>query len=933
ADDFTGALGNALFLSEFKAADVRAVMDAIADGIAENMLKAEAISYAAPILDGRGEDGEGGDSGFKLPPEAEELIIKLFSASNLNKNRITDYEEEKIEEYKLSVSDKSMAAFLNDIILNTFLDNKNLKNAIAEMATDAVAEALKGMGGPISPVNAIDLKSFDYKNILQIRQISFYKAGEDAHIKFVTQTKIKNVVDALFKGITGDNFLRNDASSMAKLGFNSLRWIVNKMITGILPNELFLSVDIPLTGAGEPQILINGQDYKGLMDIFDAFGNSGNGGYEGEQGEESENPSDLFEGLFGTGSAIDNAIKSMNATIVMNGKSGSIKFDAINFFLELAEINLVDVEKDGETVKERKPEGECITSNDVYLLLRTIVADTERAMKDKPDYTKYKHELNDTQFVFENGVLKLVPINPADPPRDLVDINDEYQTALFFAFAKSYGLRTTGTGAVTSFDQLFEVISEGDTNKFLGLFDGGKIQEVVRGDAKGVTLNSLLLSALVAAQAEKFLGDAEFDFTLRFVALYTIEDDDGVTHNMLEVGIEVNPAALFGDIFGGGEEEEESGNLIMNILNEMLSALIPESILVRAEIDITIGGGAGFTYLPSRLSLDRLTYEQADRIIGLLAGFAGGEETDFGDLVGGMLDPVRDMINMMADSLPGLTIGENAIVMPDIYTLMASFLGGVLTAAEVESVLKGIYFDVNDDDNVWLRFNDAEAADTADFIKDKTDAVNLAPYIANPALLVGGAELTTFSDTELLSMIKGQLPANYGGEVTSVMFLAKSDAGDTAKGLRKWLKGFDGKEYNDADYMLITVRLEFATLGYDASFGGFMPETFYATLLYKIDGLDPTFEWFRFNDMSDGTQDDLYKLLGFAGLDNILGEGAGNIGGGFFEDIAGTVLDAVNEAIKELVKGIPVGVDVTYSYEASGEEGTVGTMVVSVKLK
>src|SRR5690606_3946158 len=68
-------------------------------------------------------------------------------------------------------------------------------------------------------------------------------------------------------------------------------------------------------------------------------------------------------------------------------------------------------------------------------------------------------------------------------------------------------------------------------------------------------------------------------------------------------------------------------------------------------------------------------------------------------------------------------------------------------------------------------------------------------------------------DAAIAGMLEHEAADKFNGVISAIFILAQKDNSLQADSLRNWLKGFDGLDYNQKDYMIIKVRIDISELG------------------------------------------------------------------------------------------------------------------------
>jgi len=187
-------------------------------------------------------------------PDLDELLERLeilISAENIDTNRIRNFDYSRLDDMLVRVTGSEMRAFLNEFILNT---------VVLPQASSRIEEII----AEFSDADAIDMDEVDLKNILQIQQIIFYRDDGVAGINITTQTNLHRTIadirNALNNDVLWDNADLPD-NWFVRTGLNFGMFLGHHFVLRpLLPSQLFLSIDMPLSRAGMPNIRVNNTD-------------------------------------------------------------------------------------------------------------------------------------------------------------------------------------------------------------------------------------------------------------------------------------------------------------------------------------------------------------------------------------------------------------------------------------------------------------------------------------------------------------------------------------------------------------------------------------------------------------------------------------------------------------------------------------------------
>lgn len=371
-------------------------------------------------------------------------------------------------------------------------------------------------------------------------------------------------------------------------------------------------------------------------------------------------------------------------------------------------------------------------------------------------------------------------------------VNTEYPTELTFTsldfsdVAALLGLGTSDKAANLDLQSLFD--AEGLTRKIGGEATADKSEWYINQttDALKMNLSSQMLAALVDAQIGSVMGEGELTATidLKFVDLDTfspeqveLTDEEGnsfepkryqtVKRTFMTMGFTVETADLFGDV-------------------ELIAGLLESKIGLVVRVELTPDLDEKYITMPEIYYADRSQARTSEMIDVLAkAGMNFLTPANIYDLIG---KPVRDAIVTMNDTLGGIAFEASSMLVPDMFTLLTKQMfardesktyGGEVIEfedGEIKTVLALLYdvpeVTTTDDktylsvngayDNVFVEYDDATKKHNNNTIK----VDNLNAHIALSSSLPTGSALPEL-DPDL-----GRVVGYYYDGTAKKMFLA-----------------------------------------------------------------------------------------------------------------------------------------------------------------
>ncbi|MBE5730346.1 MAG: hypothetical protein E7350_00145 [Clostridiales bacterium] len=641
-------------------ADEEGFYDSIGSSL---LLKDEALS-AAELKDAVIQSATGEETYVPL----ESFLVNLLVAENFDQDKIRTIGTENQADTNLKISDRELAAFIDGML-----------SSLIQIAMEAQINEGELM-------EFIDLSMLSPAEYLKLDQLKIYpqqveidgvitnvdKATVTASINFETLFEdIKEAVDVSSMVIDSQDApegVLNAAEMMFNYGVN--------LISKILPKTFYVTVDMGISHNIAPTLYINnmGMDNERMNNFYKLLAKAG----VDVQGMLNE----MFVSEEG---AIASAMNTIKEIIPLEDilTNGGVDCDIYQLIIDIAKLNEA---KDG--TGNLKPEAERISTNDILSTLKLVLLDNSDYLDDlKSSEYSYKN----VQFARnEDGSLDLSGGEPVIVNQDkqyyvttkeeLDTLIADYEQLFLSRFANSYGL---DTNRYNDMDSIIEVFSgeSFDADAVIDMFDSDKLKSIISGEAKGLVINDKMLAALFAKMLPSFLEQGEIDkgaVGAEFIYLEKREDDHRQEHFMLNVGLNIDIHRLIDTLMSS---DEVTRNFIKNI--------ITQTVIIEAGIDITPVATDTFEYLPTEIKYNGNGISSVEKLLGVFDALGTDEDGNailLGDLIGEMLSPIRETISNLDTTLPGMTMEESAIKLPNVYVALAKAINGDTAENEAEYI-------------------------------------------------------------------------------------------------------------------------------------------------------------------------------------------------------------------------------------------------------
>ncbi len=555
----------------------------------------------------------------------------ILSAQNFDQNKINGIGSTYDEAYNLKISDRELAAFLNGIV-GEFLQ-KSLKLDSSDWG------------------DVLDSEKLDLTDFFKLEQIKLYEENGVDMLNGIVSLGIDDILNEV-KGAINVNAIEGVPSGIVNMGINMTFGVAKS----ILPSKFYLRIDMGLEGDVEPTFGINNMDSKDmdrlykLLDIAKVKIESDN-----DKGFK-EQLNDLF---VGEGSAINKTLKDLKLGEFVS--EGGIDCNLYQLIIDAAKLNYKKDENGDSVLKDPS---ECIEAIDVLQTMKIVLDDEneeylQSLKSNEHTYKNVKFKTNaNGSLDFSSGAPVIENAAPEYYTAEVKpELLDAYEKLIISEFSKEYGLKSEYTvkQIVDNFSDSF------DKNEAVQMFDAQKVKEIIgKESVAGVVLDDKMLAALFMKVTE---GEQFRDFiNVEFVYVEDVAYE-GKTHQIMHIGLDSDVGTLAGEL----TKNETVSKVIRNIM--------PERFVAEAAFDVTLGADE---YKPIEILVYDKTIDSINKIVLSFGAFKdeNGKALSLNEYFDKQLGNLRDIIDNMSETLPGLKISASGLALPDVYVALGKMING-----------------------------------------------------------------------------------------------------------------------------------------------------------------------------------------------------------------------------------------------------------------
>lgn len=431
------------------------------------------------------------------------LISGLFTKENMQMERLAAYEEGKHGEYLLNISDKSIAAFSNDLIIKLMNKNASVMNMLEKIgATDL---------GKIATVDQMSLYS-------EKRTLSDETESYEADVSMIKAT-VSVRLAPIIKG-----FLSKQGGWWGK----NFYWFAQL----ILPKRIYATVTMGLNHDVGMQVYVNNMDSTDMNKAFKLV-----------KGISGMDVQETLDGMFtdNINPILDQVEGYVDLDTVSGGK---LTLDPYQTVVNAAGINA------------GKEEIDKLTSQDILITMRGLLtSDIQKAITE----AAFDHWYYDPLQPDKLPEFKLNPVDITGLSK--VDFKEEFKKEL-----ESKYLLDLSAYSFEDIMSMFGVGTSENKPELLDLFTPSRLHELydVDMDLIKINISDRMMGAIIDSILPSLLGEnsslSSFGAKAEQIIM-TEELINGKSHNFMNMGISIDPAKLL------GENETALTGLLTNLLN------------------------------------------------------------------------------------------------------------------------------------------------------------------------------------------------------------------------------------------------------------------------------------------------------------------------------------------------------------------------------
>ncbi len=615
-------------------------------------------------------EGEGGEEQSQIMNIVTDMVVNALNRDNIDLERLNKYNENdpSTDTYKFSLNDKQLAAFI-DKVMRAVLANADKIDGVKEYA---------GM--------------VDLSQVVSLKQVVFSTVKDGDTVK-ATNAKV-TVWVALQKaaGQAATGFMEDG-------GFGWAGPLARGLCNMILPENLYISIAMPLHGESEPYITINDMDEEERARAYKLINGIMNMNGDGESNDA------LTEMLHEFTDSIAPTLETATEYMDFSGAGeGTIKLDLLDTAMKMASEGI---------------EGEQLTKADFIYVLQAFMSDPDVQLANLEPYMFRDRYLVDGEEVYIKG---------GDGENTAID----YEARFISEIEEKYSL---DFGESTKLDDVLAMLGislDGSNNGSMGSSDLLKLIDAKKFNALLYSENDIklhvtdrMLGAAMSGQMNKVIGTGGLEgMDLKLDALSFVRKPSKPSHLYTQLAVEADLSGMF-DSFGDNE-----------LMARLAMGLMPERLLFTVTVDITRDLAAGDTKDGVEFKLN--SCENTDRALATIEKFMPSFELNemseqIGNMLNDMLDQMGKTFDMKFvastyDKTPSGWTGEpGGMELPDIFTVVTDLVlvdddgTKIVSSSQLKEVLRAI----NDTSGVNVAGGIAE--DYSDFIHQVVDKYYLDP--------------------------------------------------------------------------------------------------------------------------------------------------------------------------------------------------------------
>lgn len=568
--------------------------------------------------DENGTDGKKDSDDNVVVDMLVDMLSEVFTKENIDIERLKEYDDLTNDTYKFELKDKQIAALVS-IVLDTML--KNAKDI----------DFLSGINEYIPLKKVVKLK--------QVRYVVQAKTDEQGVKTAATAAEITvwlGMQDAAGSAIK--KMLEEEGYGWAG-GF--VAWLGDV----ILPENVYLNVTVPLEDGAEPILSFNTMNAAERKQMYKLM----NG---------------VFKNIMNSDMTVDSLLNDFASKMKPFLKQAADSIDFTKAAKGSIEIDIIDTL--AKTLNKSTFKNDQIEKKEIMYMLQALLTTTPEARLHELEPYLYRDWYVDAQG--NNAVYKYNDsVNVAGKTR--VNYSRLFIDEIEEVYSLDFGedAEVSDVLAMLGISIGNDVQVSVDTETLLEKIDRQKLNASLNPNTpiRNLRITDRMLASALAGELDKMLADqSDLKIDLNLDAMTFVKDSEHEGHTFALLAVEIGIDKLF----------ESLGD---NKMFGMITGLLPDSILMNIQIDITLSLAGGDQYVPAKLMLN--DYERTETIIATLKKFMpeldlNGITTKTETTLRKMLGKLDELlgIELVRSDLAEMPVISGELVMPDLYTVVVN---------------------------------------------------------------------------------------------------------------------------------------------------------------------------------------------------------------------------------------------------------------------
>lgn len=609
-------------------------------------------SQQDPVQAARADEGStdgGGDGKSEITDIFVDMIVGVLNRDNIDIERLNAYNEAdpSSDEYIFNLNDKQLAAFINSVLKNV-LKNANKIDGMSDI-TDMV----------------------DVSKVVSLKQIRFKAKSEKTDSgESVVSASSADVTLWLGLQSAANQAIRN---LLEDEGFGWAGGIVGWLGNVILPENIYLTLDIPLYGDGAAKIVINDMNASEQARANKLI--NGILGMTGNNKKLDDILADLVEKIK---PFLTKATEKMDFS---EAGKGTIAMDLLQTVAEMASENL---------------EGEPLTKANFLYVLQALLSDKEKQLE---SLTPYRYD----NWYTEGDKIVYRPTG-GDPANKI-----DYEEAFINEIENKYAIDFGENKDLNSVLEMLGISLDGSNGNFgstdlLDKVDGKRFKELLNvANVNSIKLNitDRMLGAALSKQTDKIMNGVEglenVKISLDALSFIRKSDPKKADHEYALLAVEADLSGMISTITDGN-----------GLVGKLVTGLMPESILLTVTVDITRDRSVTRDEAEFVINSCNNTDRVIETLEKLVPSLKFGEiSAKISDTLNDMLDQMDSLLNLelkpstyAPDAVEGWVGDSGALVLPDIFSVVTDTVlvkeqpdgtkDSIVTADQLKNVIRDL---------------------------------------------------------------------------------------------------------------------------------------------------------------------------------------------------------------------------------------------------